>query len=198
MLLASKHLNLVMGVDIHMVTIPPSPAPVPLPHPFIGMVFDVFDYLPILGSMVHVNYMKRSNAATEAKLGSEMHIPMGAGFHPASLPLIAHDGVEFFGSQTVKVDGTYFSGAPFNSMTCSCIGLPLSASFGEGLSRYLPISATIPIPMGNPVFVGGPQVPDIMGSIMKLAMSGALSFLMKKIGGKLFKKLLGKKSCGCH
>lgn len=197
MLLASKHLNIVMGVDIHLVNIPPAVG-IPMPHPFIGVIFDPFDYLPFLGTNVHINYMKRSNAATEAKLGSKMHIPMGAGFFPASIPLIAHDGVEFFGSATVKADGSYLAGSPFNMMTCSCIGLPLSASFGQGLSRYLPISTSIPLPLGSPVMVGGPQVPDLLGAITKLLMSGALSFLMKKLGGKLFKKLKSKKSCGCN
>jgi hypothetical protein len=194
MLLASKHFDLIIGVDIHLVNIPPAVG-IPMPHPFIGLNFDPFDYLPFLGTQVHVNGMKRSNAATEHKLGIIKHIPMGAGFFPASIPLIGHDGVEFFGSKTVKVDGSYFAGSPYNSMTCSCIGLPLSAAFGQGLSRYLPISSTIPLPAGKPVFVGGPQVPDIMGSLMKLAMSGALSFLMKKVGGKLMKKF-GKK-CNC-
>lgn len=40
-----KHMDPVMGVDVHMVTIPPSPAPVPIPHPYIAMVFDAKDWV---------------------------------------------------------------------------------------------------------------------------------------------------------
>ena len=180
-----------MGVDIHMVTIPPSPAPVPMPHPFVGMIMDPFDYLPVLGTMIHVNNQKRSNAGTTTLLGTMKHIPMGAGFHPAFMPLIDHEGFQFFGSMTVKTDGTFTSAAAFNLMTCSCIGIPLGSP-----ERYLPTTTSIPIPMGQPVMVGGPQVPDIAGVLMKLFMMKGLKFLLKK-AGKLFKKMksLTKKGC---
>ena len=193
MLLASKHLNIAIGIDIHMVTIPPSPAPVPLPHPFVGTVMDPFDYLPLLGTMVHVNTQKRSNAGTTAVLGTKKHIPMGAGFFPATMPLIDHEGMQFYGSQTVKADGSYFSGATFNLMTCSCVGIPLGSP-----EKYLPATTSIPLPMGNPVIVGGPQVPDLAGVLARLAMGLGLKFLLKK-AGKLFKrsKCKAKKGCKC-
>ena len=41
----SKQLDPVLGIDIHMVTIPPSPAPVPMPHPYIGILFKPSDFL---------------------------------------------------------------------------------------------------------------------------------------------------------
>ncbi|MFB9056657.1 DUF6531 domain-containing protein [Mariniflexile ostreae] len=41
----SKQLDPVLGIDLHMVTIPPSPAPVPMPHPYIGMLFRPKDFL---------------------------------------------------------------------------------------------------------------------------------------------------------
>lgn len=182
MLLASKHLNPTLGIDIHFVTIPPLPAPVPMPHPFIGFVLDPFDYIPFLGTDVHINGMKRSNAGTMATLATSKHIPLGAGFHPAALPMIDHEGLQFFGSQTVKADGSYLSGATFMLMTCSCIGIPLGSP-----ERYLPTTTSIPMP-GLPVFVGGPQVPDLMGVLMKLLMTFGLKFLLKK-AGKLFRKM---------
>ncbi|WP_159290945.1 DUF6531 domain-containing protein, partial [Tenacibaculum maritimum] len=40
----SKQLDPVMGIDIHFVTIPPSPAPIPMPHPYIGMLFRAKDF----------------------------------------------------------------------------------------------------------------------------------------------------------
>jgi hypothetical protein len=190
-MLASKHLNVVIGIDVHLVTIPPSPAPVPMPHPFIGIIMDPFDYLPFVGSQVHVNNQKRANAGTMAVLGTKKHIPMGAGFYPATMPLIDHEGLQFFGSKTVKADGSYFSVATQNLMTCSCIGIPLGSP-----EKYLPTSTSIPLPMGLPVMVGGPQVPDLMGVLMKMVMAGGLKFLLKK-AGKLFKKLKTKKIKGC-
>ncbi|MCG8696956.1 MAG: hypothetical protein MI922_02790 [Bacteroidales bacterium] len=196
MLLASKHLNITIGIDIHMVNIPPSPAPIPMPHPFIGMIMDPFDYLPMLGTMVHVNKQKRANAGTMAMLGTKIHIPMGAGFHPVFMPLIDHEGIHFLGSLKVKMDGSYASVAVLNLMTCSCIGIPLGSP-----ERYLPTTTSIPLPMGQPVIVGGPYVPDLAGVVMKLLMNMGLKFLMKKVG-KLFKKAKGKikkfiKGCDC-
>lgn len=191
MLPASKHLNIVLGIDIHLVNIPPAVG-IPMPHPFIGIVMDPFDYLPFLGTQVHINKQKRSNAGTMATLGTIFHIPMGAGFFPATMPMIDHEGIQFFGSQTVKADGSYFSGATYNLMTCSCIGIPLGTP-----EKYLPTSSSIPLPMGNPVMVGGPQVPDLMGVLMKMAMAFGLKFLLKK-AGKLFKRKKPKTKAGCN
>lgn len=42
-LTVSKMFDPVTGVDVHMVTIPPSPAPVPMPHPYIGFMFRTAD-----------------------------------------------------------------------------------------------------------------------------------------------------------
>jgi len=181
-----------MGVDIHLVKLPPNPAiPVPIPHPFVGTIMDPFDYLPMLGTMVHINNQKRSNAGTTSLLGSVKHFPMGVGFHPASSAMIAHEGFQFFGSLTVKTEGTYTSAAAFNLMTCSCIGMPLGSA-----EKYLPTTTSIPIPMGMPVMVGGPQVPDVEGVISKFFMMKGLKFLLKK-AGKLFKKAkcLFKRGC---
>ena len=127
-MLASKHLDMVLGLDIHLVNIPPAIG-VPLPHPFIGIVFDPFYYLPFIGATVNVNNMKRANAGSSVMLATKFHIPFGAGFTMA--PMIAHDGVMFFGSQTVKAEGSNMSVASFQLMTCSCVGIPLSISFGK-------------------------------------------------------------------
>ncbi|MBC7776379.1 MAG: hypothetical protein H7246_13170, partial [Phycisphaerae bacterium] len=45
-MLAAKHLDIVIGVDIHIVMVPTpgGPVPVPIPHPFVGMIFDSGDY----------------------------------------------------------------------------------------------------------------------------------------------------------
>ena len=48
--LAAKHLDLVLGIDIHIVQPPGTVPPMPIPHPFAGILFDPFDYLPIFGA----------------------------------------------------------------------------------------------------------------------------------------------------
>ncbi len=164
--LAAKHLDMIIGVDIHLVNIPPATG-VPMPHPFIGIIFDPFDYLPFIGCNTYVNKQKCATSATGAMLGTKVHIPMGAGFTMA--PTIAHDGAMFFGSSTVKAEGSNMSAGPYMIMTCSCIGMPLSVTFGKKPkqmkpSMYLPTSTSLPIPKGMPVNVNGPLVPDIYGS----------------------------------
>jgi YD repeat-containing protein len=53
---AVNHLSPVVGIDVHMVTQPPSPAPVPLPHPHVGYVLDLREYvaeaIAAIGSIV--------------------------------------------------------------------------------------------------------------------------------------------------
>jgi RHS repeat-associated protein len=49
---AGKQMDPIMGIDVHMVTIPPSPAPVPLPHPYIGMLFNPKDWVSCMVNTV--------------------------------------------------------------------------------------------------------------------------------------------------
>jgi RHS repeat-associated protein len=189
MLPANKHLLPVIGIDVHMIVI--LGAPVPVPHPFIGLVFDPMDWIPKIGATVNVNSIPRGNSGTSGMLGTKAHIPMGGPF--AMAPMIGHDAKNFFGSPRVKAEGSYFSAGGFMLMTCNDIGIPLSLSAGKKFkpvpSLYAPTSATIPIPGGKPVIVGGPYVPDLMGMLMALVMSYGFSALMK-VGGALIKKAL--------
>lgn len=202
MLPASRHLLPVIGVDIHIVLIPTpgGPVPTPIPHPYIGLVFDPMDYIPKIGATVNVNFIPRGNAGTGGMLGSKVHIPMGGPF--AMAPTIGHDSNNFFGSNRVTAEGSYFSAGGFMVMTCNDVGMPLTAKPGKKfkpmLSKYLPTSATIPIPAGKPIIVGGPYVPDLMAMLKSWAMSFGFGALMKaggkalKAGGKALKKVLTK------
>ncbi|WP_324658493.1 RHS repeat-associated core domain-containing protein [Burkholderia thailandensis] len=53
---AVKHLDPVVGVDVHAVIVAPEPAPVYLPHPHVGFVLDLREYidaaLGVIGSIV--------------------------------------------------------------------------------------------------------------------------------------------------
>ncbi len=42
---ASSQLDPVVGIDVHLVMIPPSPSPIPMPHPYIAMVFNPKDFV---------------------------------------------------------------------------------------------------------------------------------------------------------
>ena len=74
MMPAAKHGDPQMGVDIHLCVVPPSPSPVPLPTPHMSIIFDPFDYLPIIGATITVCGMKRATAGTN---GIVVHTPPG-------------------------------------------------------------------------------------------------------------------------
>ena len=80
-MLAAKQLDQILGVDVHMVVIAGVPAPIP--HPFIGKVFDLMAYLPIIGTTVYVNGKLAAQAGTEVK-ALPPHIPLGGPFAPAA------------------------------------------------------------------------------------------------------------------
>ncbi len=65
---AGKQMDPVMGVDVHMVVIPPSPAPVPMPHPYIGILFNTKDWVSCL-----INTFKKDilDAVPEPKEGEK-------------------------------------------------------------------------------------------------------------------------------
>ena len=77
MYVANTHLKPVIGIDLHFVNIP---FPFPLPHPFIGLVLDPFDYLPIIGATVKINHVPRGVADTGGMIITFVHIPFGAAF----------------------------------------------------------------------------------------------------------------------
>ncbi len=43
-MIASKQFDIVLGIDIHIVQLPPPAPPAPIPHPFIGIVFDPLSF----------------------------------------------------------------------------------------------------------------------------------------------------------
>lgn len=55
-----KHFDPVMGVDIHIVVLPPG-VPTPMPHPHIAMIIDPMDYVPILGATVFIGPLPRAS-----------------------------------------------------------------------------------------------------------------------------------------
>jgi RHS repeat-associated protein len=187
-MLTNKHFTPVIGLDIHIIVTPIGP--IPIPHPFIGLVMDVMDYIPFIGSSVKVNYVPRGICDTSGMIITLFHIPMGGPFLLA--PMVGHDSMNFFGSVRVKAESVSLSPAGYMLMTCNDIGIPLSLSPGKKMkpipSLYLPTSFTIPLPLGKPVNVGGPYAPDLLGILKQLVMSYGFGALMKGLG-KGLKKL---------
>lgn len=67
-MLAAKHLDPVIGIDVHMVNLPPSPAPVPLPHPHVGLILDLDEYSVAAKAAMGAIESALKDAAMEAVL----------------------------------------------------------------------------------------------------------------------------------
>ena len=194
MLPSSTHLMPVIGLDLHLAT---SGNPF---HPYIGMVIDPFDYIPFLGSNVSINGLKRGVSDTSGVLITFQHIPLVGAF--IMMPIIGHESMNFFSSQTVFAEGTRLSPKGYMVMTCNDVGIPFSGALSKvGKKKFkftptlfAPTSFSIPIPTGAPVMVGGPYAPDwggmLTGLLSSIGFSTLLSFApailkaMKKAGKK--------------
>ncbi len=183
-MLAAKHFDIVMGIDVHLVIIPPATAPIPMPHPFIGMVFDPIELIPhpFTEATVYVNGIPRAQAGTGGK-NVPSHIPMGANF--ATPPLVANEGEMFMGSNSVLAEGEPFTYLGLPVLTCSDIGAPSpprAKKPDSGKTISLPTSVVLAIPMGYPVLVGGTPTISLMGMAFKFGLS-----VLKKLGGRFRK-----------
>ncbi|HYO59783.1 DUF6531 domain-containing protein [Archangium sp.] len=175
MMLAVKHLDPVVGVDIHFIITPPG-AVVPIPHPHIGIVFDPFDYLPWIGATVKVNGLPRAQAGTGGRT-LPPHFPIGGVF--AKPP--GNENETFMGSSTVVVEDEPFTYMTLPVLSCQDIGMPSPPrKKGPGAKTLLlPTSIALSIPAGPPVFVGGPPTISMSGMMMQLGLGGLLKGLKK-------------------
>jgi len=193
MQLASQHFTLVIGVDMHINTLPPFN---PL-HPFIGLVMDPMDYIPFIGGSVYINGRHKGVSDTSGMLITWQHIPLFSGPF-ALMPMIGHESVNFYGSINTYAEGSRLSPTTHMVMSCNDVGIPMSMQPGKKMkpipSLFAPTSVSIPIPSGAPVMVGGPYVPDFAGALKNLVQGFGMGAFMK-VGGKLLKgagKLLKK------
>ena len=167
MMPAAKHGDPQLGVDIHLCAVPPSPSPVPLPTPHLSIVFDPFDYVPILGATVTVCGMKCATAGTN---GIAVHIQPGYPFAPEQPD---EDDELFMGSATVVADCNPFSFLGVPVLGCQVTGMsspPRPKAKGEPKNRLLPTTFNLAIPTS--VFVGGPPTISLMGMAFKAAFKG--------------------------
>jgi YD repeat-containing protein len=178
MMPAVKHLDPIIGIDVHIVQ-PPGPVPpVPVPHPYVGMMLDPADYIPGIGATVYINGLPRVTAGT-AGLPMPPHLPIGGMFikPPTS------ESQMFLGSQTVVADDNPLGYAPLPVLSCQDIGMPAvmrprKKSLPKSL--MLPTTQVIPIPAGPPVLVGGPPsllalaTDALKGKLKAYALKGLL------------------------
>lgn len=164
---ASKHGDPQLGIDIHMHYVPPSPVPVPLPDLHISVVFDPFDYLPIIGSTVTVCGMKSATAGTG---GIAIHIPPGFPFAPMWPD---RDDELFMGSSTVLADSEPFSYISLPVLGCQIAGMfspPRLKKKKTPSASLLPTTFNLAIPTN--VVVGGPPTISLMSMAFKAAFAG--------------------------
>ncbi len=192
---AISEMDLVMGMDIHIVLVPAPPSPpipTPLPHPFVGFVFNPLDWIPFFNK-VKVSGFPAASVTSGASPCPPLHIPM-----PPGLPgvwakgKVGDDAMMLMGGLTVKANDKCLTFAGLPVLSCSCIGAPpakppdpkkmtakqkLAAALG-----YLPTSVVTPIPKGNPVIVGCPPTIDVLALAFAFAFKAALT-----LGGHFFR-----------
>ncbi len=187
--LAAKHFDVIVGLDVHIVQPPGTVPPVPVPHPFVGIIFDPFDYLPFIGSTVKVNGLPRAQAGS-AGASIPSHIPIGGVFVKPP----GNESEAFMGSATVEVEGEPFTYLGLPVLSCSDIGVPppprppkdpgdgkppkAEPPDGGPASLMAPTSVVLPIPIGRPVEVGGPPTVSIF-SLAFMAVRNAFAGLRK-------------------
>ncbi len=164
-MIAAKHFDPVVGIDIHIIQ-PPGPVPpLPIPHPFVGFVIDAVEYAPVIGGTVKVNGVMRGVAGTGGK--NAPHIPIGGTF----IKPPGNDCEIFMGSQTVAFDGDPASRLGLMALSCQDVGLPpppRTKPHAKGQSQYLPLSVVLAVPGGPPVLIGGPPTITAMGALKVL------------------------------
>ncbi|WP_238586876.1 RHS repeat-associated core domain-containing protein [Chryseobacterium sp. Leaf405] len=146
----SKHFDIVLAIDIHWTLIPPPPSfmliPLPLPHPFIGIVFDVMDYLtfsipipqfirnlkpdlpesiPMGGSIfVHGRHKATTTTSVMGVVIPFRHVTSLIPVYMIPFPQEApHEGEVYYGAQTVLAQGSKMSGN-LPQQVLTCMGLP--------------------------------------------------------------------------
>jgi RHS repeat-associated protein len=180
MMPSAKHGDPQLGVDIHLCL---TPVPTPLPTPHLSVVFDPFDYIPIIGATVEVEGMKRATAGTGAIV---IHIPPGFPFAP--LPPEKDDEL-FMGSSSVVADGDPLSYTALPVLGCQVVGMP---SPPRPKKRRIPKPTLLPtdinLAIPSSVLVGGMPTISMMGMAFKAGFAG-----LGKLAKSKFAKRLGER-----
>lgn len=146
---AAKHMDPVVGVDMHMVQPPPPAPPVMLPVPFAGYLLDPADY----GSCkVMINGLPRARAGTPG-MGCPPHIPPGGMFVKPP----TNECEMYQGSSTVVIEGDAAAAQGHQVLTCHDVGMPAPVrAWKKSPAKSLMMAAGVVLPIpGMPVMIGG-------------------------------------------
>ncbi|EDT2963755.1 type IV secretion protein Rhs [Salmonella enterica subsp. enterica] len=182
---ASKHFDPMLGLDFHSYIVPPSV----LPTPHIAMVFDLWDYAPLIGATVKIHGLRRTVAGTEGKV---FHILVGVPMPPVKVPGGPQtDDEVFMGSKTVVVDGDPLTPRMAPVLSCNVVGIipPFRLRRAKKMPM-LSLTAPLTVNMALPhhVSVGGPLTISMMSMLSKVGLSA-----FKRIGkSKAYKKFMEK------
>ena len=171
-MLVVKMFDPIMGIDVHMILTPPG-AVLPIPHPFIGIVWDAFAFLPFIGTTVFHAGIPTAQAGTAGK-AVPPHFPIGGTF---TVPP-GNDAEVFMGSATVLADGAPLTRTGEPVLSCQTLGMPAPPRPGAKKQKratglFLPTSTVMAIPAGKPVLVGGPSTIDVMSLAIGVGMRAA-------------------------
>ena len=166
MVLASTWMDLVLGVDIHilMIPVPPAPAPVPTPTPlpFTGIVLDPIGAgigAAMGASTILINGVFSTNCGTAV-----YNVP----WHPPVPPTIQgkadNDAELWFGALNVEIGGSLAVRLGEIALSCSD---PVR----------MPTSVVLAIPKGPLVIIPRPPVPDLKVIAFSLAFKGLFAGL---------------------
>ena len=192
--LAVKHFDIVVGLDVHIVQPPGTVPPVPIPHPHVAIVLDPFDYLPLIGATVKVNGLPRGQAGSAA-MPIPSHIPIGGVFVKPP----ANESELLMGSKTVEVESQPFAYMALPVLACADVGglpplrpvkpdpselgkPPAPKQKGPPIGLVMPSCVVLPIPIGKPVLVGGPPTISLMALAFRagfMALGAAFRGLRK-------------------
>jgi RHS repeat-associated protein len=219
-MLASSHLDPILGIDIHWELIPtPAPVPTPLPNPFTGIVFDPIGLAcgiaigaaisavvgaPFQGPVLYWGCFPATNTGTEGvHIPGHILIPPGTGWAPiprTPKPVI-RPGETPTPPKPITPDNDAI--VVFGSKTVTVMGSnavrlgDLVMSCSEPIR--LPSSVVLAVPKGAPILIGGPMSLDIMAAIMASLrtrfMSDSLHSLVSRLSPGRFRNFLHRAVC---
>nr|WP_175799174.1 RHS repeat-associated core domain-containing protein [Burkholderia anthina] len=136
-LLAVKHLDPVVGIDVHSVLVAPSPTPVFLPHPHVGFMLDLREYVEaakgVVGSIAMALVQEKVSAYLEDHPDVEKKLGEAAAFASGKLADVQDNAIVAEGMKLEQ------QAAAFQSS----IGNAIGAGAGMGGAA------------GRPIFVNG-------------------------------------------
>jgi len=151
-MIAAKHFDPVMGMDIHinLIPTPGGPVPTPLPHIYAGMVFDPFDFVPVIGQTISVNgkLLLAAQPMTECKFFGQ--VPMAGPF--AKPPEMV--GEIMLGSMTVGSQSMALADMPSALLSMPAAIASIPGEFGKS-----PLGAWVGDVMGSSDDEPAPEPP---------------------------------------